>query len=214
MSDAGEHTPDSPGGRRWLGLLVASALLTTAAVLLWDPLRQPSPPQQPATTVTGLPDLTMEGAEILQFQPDGTLKYRLKADRIRYFEPRRLTRLEAPRLRLYDPEQPPWTITSRHGYLRRRGGIDQTPEEVVYLREAVTLAQSFDDGRRLELSTETLYLYPDRRYAETDQDVMIDTNAGRTLAGGLQGELDRGLMRLYSNATEQVHTIVLPGQFK
>lgn len=214
MTDPEGPPAESAGSRRWLGLLVASAVLTTAAVLLWEPLRQRSPPGEPETRVSGLPDLTMTGAEILQFEADGSLKYRLEAERIRYFERRRLTRLEAPRLRLYDPQQPPWLVTSRHGYLRRRGGVDQTPEEIVYLRETVVLAQQFDDGRHLELSTEALYLYPDRRYAETDQDVMIDTNAGRTLASGLQGELDKGLMRLYSNAAEQVHSIVLPGQFK
>ena len=60
----------------------------------------------------------------------------------------------------------------------------------------------------------SIVLYPDRQYAETDQDVMIDTAVGRTQAAGMKGELQRGLLNLYSKPEQRVHTIVLPNQFK
>ena len=64
------------------------------------------------------------------------------------------------------------------------------------------------------MRTPALYLYPDRQYAETDQDVIIDTDVGRTKAVGLQGDLQQGLLNLFSSADQRVHTIVLLGQFK
>ena len=64
------------------------------------------------------------------------------------------------------------------------------------------------------MSSPQLYIYPDRQYAETDQAVMIDTNAGRTKAVGLAAYLDRSVLELSSNETQRVHSIVLPYQFK
>ena len=76
------------------------------------------------------------------------------------------------------------------------------------------MAQQFPDGRSFELRTPSITLYPDREYAETDQDVMITTHAGRTTAVGLQGNLNQGLLQLSSNDERRVHTILLPDQFK
>ena len=59
-----------------------------------------------------------------------------------------------------------------------------------------------------------MFYYPDRQYAETSRNVMITTDVGRTKAAGLQGELQQGLIRLFSNERERVHTIVLRSQFR
>ncbi len=160
------------------------------------------------------PDLYIEGAVITQFRKDGLIKYRLASREIRHFERDKLTRLQTPELDLYNVDTPPWHITSIRGYIRERPLLSGDVEEVVFLRESVTVRQQFTDGRYLSLHSPSLYLYPDRQYAETDQDVMIDTEVGRTLAVGLEAYLERGLLKLSSTAEQRVHTIVLPGQFK
>jgi hypothetical protein len=43
---------------------------------------------------------------------------------------------------------------------------------------------------------------------------MITTHAGRTRAVGLQGNLDQGLLKLFSNDEQRVHTVILADQFK
>ncbi len=160
------------------------------------------------------PDLYIEGAIITQFRKDGLIKYRLASLEIHHFERDKLTRLRAPELDLYNVDTPPWHITSIRGYMRERPALSGGVEEVVYLRESVNVQQQFEDGRYMSLHSPSLYLYPDRQYAETDQDVMIDTEVGRTLAVGLEAYLERGLLKLSSTAEQRVHTIVLPGQFK
>jgi lipopolysaccharide export system protein LptC len=57
-------------------------------------------------------------------------------------------------------------------------------------------------------------LYPARQYAETDQDVMIDSHIGRTTATGLEGDLQLGMLRFFSSRSARVHTVLLPEQFK
>ena len=160
------------------------------------------------------PDLYIEGAVITQFREDGAPKYRLASELIRHFDLDKLTYLQAPVLTLYSRDNPPWHLESLHGHIRQRPTQSGGTEEVVYLKESVAVRQQFDDGRHTSLYTPSLDLYPDRQYAETDQDVMIDTDVGRTLAVGLEAYLERGLLKFSSTADQRVHTIVLPGQFK
>jgi lipopolysaccharide export system protein LptC len=167
------------------------------------------------TELADEPDLHMENARITQFRADGSVKYHLESAQIRHFEPDELTRLVAPRLVLVtaDPKAP-WKLQSEYGYIRKRAAASGTTEEVVYLRDEVRIEQVQADGRFVRLQLPSVYLYPDREYAETTQDVMIDTEVGRTRAAGLQGDLRRGLLNLFSSPTQRVHTIVLPQQFK
>lgn len=82
---------------------------------------------------------------------------------------------------------------------------------MILLRDDVHLEQQ--EPNRIEITTPSLYVYPDRQFAETDQPVIIDTTSGRTRAVGMSGDLNTSLL-LSSSASERVHTIVMPGQFK
>ena len=173
----------------------------------------PADPELPVELV-GEPDLYIEEAIITQFRRDGALKYRLQSQEIRHFELDMVTYLQAPELTLYGVENPPWHLASEHGDIHQSLTRSGDTEEVVTLRESVTVRQRFADGRYTSLYASSLDLYPDRQYAETDQSVMIDTEVGRTLAVGLQAHLERGLLMFSSSTEQRVHTIVLPGQFK
>jgi lipopolysaccharide export system protein LptC len=194
--------------------MLGGATLVGALALFSDPFTGAPPAQKLPDELADEPDLYIKDATITQFRPNGQIKYRLLSPHIRHFERNDLTRLTAPRLTLHNNANPPWEIESETGYIRRRAGNPGPPEEVVFLRRDVVLEQRYDDGRRVHLETPSLYIYPDRSYAETEQNVMIDTDVGRTTAVGLQGDLQRGLLNLSSSAQQRVHTIVLPGQFK
>jgi lipopolysaccharide export system protein LptC len=196
---------------RWqlLGILIVAALL---ALLVLETEETAPPPELPSA-LADEPDLYMETATITQYNDDGSVRYSLAADEIRHFERDETTRLFAPMLTIHREPRPPWSVSSHQGYIRYRAGTGQDREEVVYLRDAVVLEQN-EPTHHLRLTTDALYVYPERRYAETDQAVMIDTNAGRTKAVGLAGDLDAGLLKLSSDGAQRVHTIVLPNQFK
>ena len=160
------------------------------------------------------PDVLGEAVTFSELRPDGSLQYRLLADTIQQFDADRLTRLEDPDLHLTSERQPPWDVTARHGYLRVRLNPQGEEEDVVFLREDVHMVQLHPRNGRLSLRSETMYIVPDREYAQTDEDVMIDTEVGRTRAAGMIADMATGKLRLSSSASQRVHTIVLPEQFK
>ncbi|MEZ5558771.1 MAG: LPS export ABC transporter periplasmic protein LptC [Pseudomonadales bacterium] len=198
-------------GRWWL--LACLVVCITAAALLLAPGEAPRDDIETAPEPDDQPDLYMENAVIRQFRDDGSLTYRLSAAEIRHYERDQLTRLTEPRLTLLSPDRPPWEVQASSGYLRRQT-IEGAEQEVVFLRENVVLEQRTVGGELVRLTTASLYLYPDREYAETEHDVIIDADVGRTLAVGLEGDLQRGLLKLLSVPDRPVHTILLPDQFK
>ena len=167
----------------------------------------------PSEMLSEEPNLYLEDAVISQYQEDGTLSYELASSRIRYFEDRNLTRLETPDLQMYQTDKPPWSARADQGEIKQQATPEDIQEEVIYLHQNVYLEQTRGE-RFISLTSEDLYIYPDRQYAETDQAVMIDTNTGRTKAVGLAADLERSVLELSSNETQRVHSIVLPFQFK
>ena len=194
----------------WLLLLFGCV----AIALLLSETDEPTT-KEPSTEVlfSEVPDLYMEDAIITQYQGDGTLKYELASTRVRHFEDRNLTRMATPDLQMHQTDNPPWTARADEGEIRYQTTSEDIEEEVVYLRDNVFLEQARGE-RFISLRSDDLYIYPDRRYAQTDQAVTIDTNAGRTKAVGLAADLERSVLKLASNETQRVHTIVLPFQFK
>jgi len=198
--------------RRWLGF--AAAAIIAAVALYQIVLTGPSSDTPADETIVNEPDVYGENISFNQLLPDGTLHYRLDASAIRQFVSEDLTRLDEPHLHLVNAPQPPWDIASNHGYIRKRLDPDGNPEEVVYLREDVRLIQTHPVNGQVTLRSQAFYVYPDRQYAETDLNVMIDTDVGRTQAAGLKADLQSGLLTLSSSNAQRVHTIVLPEQFK
>lgn len=176
-----------------------------------DPAEIEVPPSEVLSS--GEPDLYMEDAVVTQYQGDGSLKYELASTRIRHFKDRNLTQLDDPDLQMHQTDNPPWTARADEGEIRYQATEEDVQEEVFYLHQNVFLEQARGE-RFISLRSDDLTIYPDRRYAETDQAVMIDTNAGRTKAVGLAADLERSVLKLSSNETQRVHSIVLPFQFK
>lgn len=193
--------------------LVAVASILVGAFLLFAPAARHTGGGVQIETDGG-PDLTIDDAIITRYRDTGALKYRLRSVLIEHFEPRRRTLLSEPDLTMYSEPEPPWQMTAARGIIRNASPGSNAAEEQVYLDQDVIMTQQFADGRSFVLSTPNITVYPDREYAETSQDVMITTHAGRTKAVGLKGNLDHGLLYLYSNDKQRVHTIVLPDQFK
>lgn len=193
----------------WLLVLLGSIVLFVSIGARRD--TRIAEPTQPETTSE--PDLYMADATIAQYDDDGRLRYRLASDEVRHFEADSVTRLSSPTLTLNRAPQSAWLATAKQGTVEYQDSADGRREEIVHLSDDVRLEQQ-DATDRIELRCDSLRLYPARRFAETDQPVMITSNSGRTSAAGLSGDLKSGLLKLSSSATQRVHTVVLPGQFK
>jgi len=212
MTTTDPHKPTTATGVRllWLG---TSICVLAGALLLFEPFEKATDSATFAPPGDE-PDLELEGALITQFRDTGALRYRLQSPNIRHFQSRTLTRLKSPDLEMHSEPNPPWKLTARRGTIRNATTSPGEMEEEVILEENVTMAQHYPDGREFQLLTPDITVYPDREYAETSRDVTITTHAGRTTAVGLKGDLDQGVVHLFSNAEQRVHTILLPDQFK
>jgi len=190
----------------WLAVLLAALL----PIAVW--LRSGDEESRAAAPSVATPDVAIGGATIDQFDATGALEYRLVAKTIRHFEADDSTQLDTPVLELHDAPQPPWLVRSKTGEIRYRTDDAGKREEVVLLRDDVELEQR-QDPQFTKLTTPAIDVFPARKFAETDQPVMIDSNTGRTNAIGLSGDLNTDLFKLSYNAKHRVDTTILPGQF-
>ena len=159
-------------------------------------------------------DVYGETINFTQLKPDGRVHYKLQAQTITQYEDDQLSYLEEPRLHLTSADAAPWDIQAKLGKIEQRGTADGQLEDVVFLTEDVVMVQSDPNNGLTTLRSAAFQIYPDREFAETDQNVMIDTQVGRTMAGGMQTDMATGLLILRSSPTQRVHTIILPEQFK
>lgn len=192
--------------------LAAGALLAIGTLLLtfyFAPWRGTLAPGKLPPELAGEPDLYMERAGITQFQDDGSIGYRLAVREARHFEGQGFTQLLEPDLELHNATEPPWRITSKRGEIQATASGEQ-----VRLRDSVLVRHEDSGSGHMTIRCEALDIYPERKYAETEGDVMIDTDVGRTAARGLQADLARGTMRLSFGTDAAVHTIVEPEQFR
>lgn len=214
-ADSTQPATDVPVRSRLNRAWVLVTLGLTAAVIALVMVDRTEPTAIPASPVPLAErdaDMLVEGADISQFRDDGSLQYRLLAERIRHYEVDAVTSLSAPVMSLHHDRGPPWVARARLGSLQRTA--PPLEEEVIYLREEVSLEQVRADGDRVRLTTAAIDLYPGRQYAETDQDVMIDSLIGRTTATGLEGDLQLGIIKFLSTGEAPVSTILQPEQFK
>ena len=191
--------------RRYAAAAISALVLTIVYMYSDERASSPLPPE-----LADEPDVYIEGAAITRFGADGGIRYRLWADRIKQFEGVGVTYFENPIVRLHQQAGPPWQANATRGEIRRRPGSDGAEEEHLRLSDNVELTRQYDDGRQFALKTDTLDVYPGRKYAETDQAVMIETSGSKTTAAGFEADMERGWMKLLSGPGRRVHIVVEP----
>lgn len=155
------------------------------------------------------PDLYMRNATITQFTEVGDKQHRIKAERFTHFPLTDITTLKQPDMTLYgtEPGADPWDIIAKNGRLLPQVVFR---DEIIELWEDVLAIQTDTDGNFLNIRTNSLTIHPATDYAETDQKVIIDDNAGRTTAAGMKAYFEDGKFLFFSRDQERVKTILLP----
>jgi len=192
---------------RWIVLV--GVLVGFAAVVMFlapgDLVVRDLPPQ-----LADEPDIYVEDGVITQFDNDGALQYRLRAERITHHERDQHWQLAAPSVELHEATGAPWHVESRSGEMRTVVDPDGVDEARLELHGSVKLAQDPPGDGFTEVSTESMVVYPGRQLARTDQPVMIETNTGRVRAPGLEVDLGNGRMKLLSASEQRVSILVPP----
>lgn len=159
-------------------------------------------------TPRNAPDLYMLNATISQFDSEGELQHRIAANRFTHFPLTDLTTMKFPALVLGRAKgSEPWEITSSEGRILPSSDYR---EEIVELWNNVLASQKIDGSSFVNMQTNSLTVYPERDYVETDEPVFIDNQSGRTTAAGMKAFLDTGKFLFYSTPKHRVTTIFLP----
>lgn len=184
-----------------LSTLILAFALTINWVMIESDEAAPAPPGND-------PDLYMLNATISQFDVEGELQHRIAANRFTHFPLTDLTTMKFPALALgRTRKSDPWEITSSEG--RILPSTDYR-EEIVELWSNVLASKTGSGSDFVNIQTNSLTVYPERDYAETDETVFIDNQSGRTTAAGMKAFLDTGKFMFYSTPTRRVTTIFLP----
>jgi lipopolysaccharide export system protein LptC len=169
--------------RPTLLILALVTLLVVATTWLSRKSEQPRPKE--AAGAEGVADYFIRGFEGTVTAKNGAPSHLLKADSLVHYAGNDMTELEQPDLTIFRPQGERWTVSARHGRMQGEG-------DTVFLSGRVRLRQR-SQRQPLQLRTETLQLYPQRHYAETDRAVDITAPGGRIQGVGMQifGEEDR-----------------------
>ena len=155
------------------------------------------------------PDIYMLNASITQYADTGAIRHRIDAHRFTHFPLTDITTLRGPELLLYnDNQDEPWDLSAAHGRMLPRVVFR---DEIIELWDEVRVHQEDGEGNFIHITTESLSVYPDNDYAETDQKVIIDDNTGRTVAAGMKAYFTDGRFLFFSHEEQRVRTTLLPG---
>lgn len=121
----------------------------------------------------------------------GTLEYRLSADRADYFADDR-TELRKPSLTIMREQGEPWQVQADRARITGRG-------KIIELIGSVDIQRHPEPGRNaVHGRTDHLRVRPEEQIAETDATVLLDISASRVSASGMRAFLKQGRVELLS----------------
>lgn len=173
--------PTLPNG---LPLALISGALALGILFAADPQQH----ERPANSARPASDYYGEQVHILDYDRQGELAQRINSPSIQHLTSDDLLHLTQPSGQLLRPGQPDWTLRADTGRLDEKGAM-------LWLEGNVEAARK-DGSTRLQ--TATLRVEPQRKYAETDDAVIISAPQGRTESQGMRAFLDRDTVELKS----------------
>lgn len=143
--------------------MILAALAALASHWLARQWRSEAPPAE--RVVRHDPDTFVDNLVLTRHDAGGHPTHRLWASRLLHYPDDDTAELAAPRLTLYSPDRPAWTLTSEQAWIAPGG------DEVQLLGE-VHIERPAGAGRpATRIDTRDVLVRPDARYAETREPV-------------------------------------------
>jgi lipopolysaccharide export system protein LptC len=135
-------------------------------------------------------------AHTVQYLPDGSMQYDMTADRVEHLKASEITHVTKPVMDVYRGTTFPWHVVSE----RAEVNPDGTQVELI---DAVRLNRTDQQNRVTVITTSRAMVFPQKQYAETDQDVRIEGAGGVTTAKGMKAYLNDSKIHLLSTVRGQ-----------
>ena len=186
--------------RSWLPLVIVVALISAGLWFAESPPAELVGKRPTSQQWNKAADLVIRGAKTRHFNQEGTLAYRVDAERITFFQFARRDRadLTEPRILFYQEDQPKWRTESRSGVAHNNG------ESVVLSGDVHITEQPAPGG--IQLDTQSITIKPREEYAETDKVVTITSGPNRTQGKGLRAFLKEDRVEILSEVESTYET--------
>lgn len=168
------------------GLLSATGILLLGLVMLmtlheWD---DTLPGQEDA--VLTAPAITAKDITARAFsEDDGRLQYYLTAETLTQYDHNPVTEMQQPELEMAN-DKGNWTITSEQGVVQENGDL------IVFSGDVKARNQQ----QKITLDTQELRFRSDTNIASSPGNVDLEFESGKTRAGALEADLDKGILTL------------------
>jgi lipopolysaccharide export system protein LptC len=135
-------------------------------------------------------------AHTVQFNPAGTRQYEMTAEKVEHRKANEVTYVTTPDLQMYRGTVYPWHIQS----VRAEVNPDGTQVELI---DNVRIARTDEKNRATLITGPRMTVFPQKQYAQTEQNVRIEAAGGVTTATGMKAYLNDSRMTLQSNVRGQ-----------
>ena len=139
-----------------------------------------------------IPDYYLKDFQVTVMDETGRLAHRLDGRSLNHFAEDDTADLSQPLLRLYRDDGRVWVMQSRVAKAFDGGDYLLLEGEVEVHREAAAGVP------RLEMTSRDLWVYPERQYAESDEEVVVREGVSTTRGRGVQIDLAGARLSLMS----------------
>lgn len=145
-------------------------------------------------------DYFMANVDSIHYTSNGEVDYRFKANRITHFPNPEYSLVESPRFLVFREDESNWEINSTKG----RVEIDpETNQERLLLNENVIINGISNDGRQVNIFTDSLVIYPAEKNMRSDSDVTIESDGFVSSSRGFTADLNTNIVRQLSEGRMQ-----------
>ena len=142
----------------------------------------------------------MANVDSIHYTSNGEVDYRFKANRITHFPNPEYSLVESPRFLVFREDESNWEINSTRG----RVVIDpETNQERLLLNEDVIINGISNDGRQVNIFTDSLVIYPAEKNMRSDSDVTIESDGFVSSSRGFTADLNTNIVRQLSEGQMQ-----------
>jgi lipopolysaccharide export system protein LptC len=128
-------------------------------------------------------DYRIKGFDVIRMTAEGDPAHRLVGTSLKHFTDDDTTELEAPRMTVFQADQPPWEIDAEQAWLSADGSVVLLTGRVLIERAGA------GDAPATRIITSDLRIQPRQDYAETDEPVRVESGNDRLDAVGMQAWL-------------------------
>ncbi|MYD44110.1 MAG: LPS export ABC transporter periplasmic protein LptC [Gammaproteobacteria bacterium] len=185
---------------KWSYAFIAAALAIGFLYMLSGdeaPVLKPFPEE-----LSDEPDAFMEGFEITQFNGEGQKLYEVVGVHASYYEARGVTDIHDLRMAVYAANNQIWRLSATDAVYEERH-----EDPFLLLNGNVRLISADGDLSTLAFSTESLKIYPRRRWVESLSRVTLENADSKIHANKLEADLDSKQFRFSSGVDDHVELV-------